>query len=364
MAELTGKERMSRILRRQSVDRIGVHETFWAETSRKWMNDGYMKEGETLDGHFPFDLRNAWPFVVTADLDHQETVVEETAETKLVRNGNGALLRWWKNKAGTPEHVDFLVKDREGWREHVRPLVTDEGSYRRRINFEGYRKAKATAERKGQFFCWSGINVFECMHPVCGHEYMLMGMALDPAWVLDMCSVYAELTIRLMDILFAEEGRPDGIWFYEDMGFKHKPFMSPAMYKELVWPAHRRTFEYCHSLNLPVIVHSCGYVAPLVPGLIEAGMDCLQAMEVKAGMDLVELKQAYGDRIAFMGGMDVRTLVANDRKAIQAELDRKLPAAMAGGGYCLHSDHSIPNQVEYPTYKFFYERGLEMGTYR
>jgi uroporphyrinogen decarboxylase len=199
---------------------------------------------------------------------------------------------------------------------------------------------------------------------MCGHEFMLMGMALDPDWVRDMCTVYAELLIALMEIVFAEVGRPDGIWFYEDMGFKHKPFMSPAMYKDLVWPAHKRTFDFAHSLHLPVTVHSCGFVEPLVPGLIEAGMDCLQAMEVKAGMDLVRLKKAYGDRIAFMGGLDVRTLVANDRRAIQAELDRKLPTAMAGGGYILHSDHSIPNQVEYPTYRFFRDRGLEMGTYR
>ena len=119
-----------------------------------------------------------------------------------------------------------------------------------------------------------------------------------------------------------------------------------------------------HSRELPVIIHSCGFVEPLVPGLVEAGMDCLQAMEVKAGMDLVRLKKTYGDRIAFIGGMDVRTLVANDRKAIQAELDRKLPVAMEGGGYCLYSDHSIPDQVEYETYKFFVERGLEMGTYK
>jgi len=81
-------------------------------------------------------------------------------------------------------------------------------------------------------------------------------------------------------------------------------------------------------------------------------------------MDLVSLKQAYGDRIAFMGGMDVRPLVANDLDAVQAELAHKLPVAMAPSGYILHSDHSIPDQVEYETYKFFIQRGLEMGTYK
>ena len=363
MNELTSRERIARILRRQPVDRIGAYESFWPDTLVKWASQGHVAEDTNLQDHFGHDLRVCWPFNFLADLDFKEQIVEETADTKLVRNGNGAMLRWWKHKAGTPEHVDFLVKDRAGWQEHVRPLLTDEKLYERRINFEAYRAARRKCRDKDLYFCWSGINVFECMHPVCGHEYMLMGMALDGDWVKDMCTVYAELTIRLMEILFEKEGLPDGAWFYEDMGFKEKPFMSPAMYKEILWPAHKRTFDYCHARGLPVVVHSCGFVEPLVGGLVEAGMDCLQAMEVKAGMDLVRLKKTYGDRIAFMGGLDVRTLVANDRAAIQAELDRKLPAAMAGGGYCLHTDHSIPDQVEYETYQFFLRRGLEMGTY-
>ncbi len=363
MSQLNSRERVSRFLKRQPVDRIPSSETFWTEAQVKWRAEGHIGEDEDPQDHFDLDIRKFWPFEYVSNLEFGEEIVEETDETKLVRNGNGALLRWWKDKAGTPEHVDFDVKERATWEEKVRPYLVDESLYRRRIKFEEYRQAKADAEKKERFFLWSGVNSFECMHPVCGHEYMLMGMALDPDWVKDMCNVYAELNINLMEILFAEEGRPDGIWFYEDMGFKEKPFMSPTMYKDIVWPAHKRTFGYAHSLDLPVIVHSCGFVEALVPGLIEAGMDCLQAMEVKAGMDLVKLKNAYGEHISFMGGLDVRPLVANDLDAIQAELDKKLPTAMAGGGYCLHTDHSIPGQVEYETYKFFLERGLEMGTY-
>jgi uroporphyrinogen decarboxylase len=236
--------------------------------------------------------------------------------------------------------------------------------YRRRINFEAYRQTRDKCRAHGLFFCWGGVNVFEMMHPLCGHVNMLMGMALDPDWVRDMCQVYAGLAINLMEILFAEEGQPDGIYFYEDMGFKERPFMSPRMYKEIIWPSHKRTFDFCRARGLPIVVHSCGFVEPLVPGLIEAGMDCLQAMEVKAGMDLVRLKRTYGDRIAFCGGMDIRTLETNDRAAVEAELAGKLPAAMAGSGYILHTDHSVSTRVNYETYEYFLERGRAMGTYR
>ena len=360
---LTSKERMARILKLQPVDRIGLYESFWGDTQKKWSDEGHVGSEESLQDHFGMDIRESWAFNMVADLDFEEEIVEETEETKLVRSGNGALLRWHKLHASTPEHVDFLVKERTAWEEHIRPHLTNADVYRRRINFEGYREVRAKCAREQLFFVWSGVNVFELMHPVCGHEYMLMGMALDPDWVRDMCAVYAELTIHLMEILFAEEGAPDGIWFYEDMGFKLKPFMSPAMYQEIIFPAHKRTFDYVHSQKMPIIIHSCGFVEPLVPGLIEAGMDCLQAMEVKAGMDLVELKKKYGDRIAFYGGMDIRALETNDKAIVEAELQKKLPVAMEGSGYILHSDHSIPDTVEYETYKYFVERGLKIGTY-
>jgi len=364
MAAMTSRERIRRIIMRRPVDRIGVHESFWSDTQRAWAALGHVKEDEPLADHFGLDIRMAgWPNLV-ADLDAGQQIVEETAETKLVRNGNGALLRWWKHKSGTPEHVDFLVHDRETWDRHVRAMLVDRSTLRRRIPFESYRKARASAADRDLFFCWGGVNVFELMHPVCGHEHMLIGMALEPEWVKDMCGVFADLLIDVQKTLFAEEGPPDAVWYFEDMGFKHKPFMSPAMYKDIVWPAHKKTFEFAKDMGLPIILHSCGYVEPLVGGLIEAGMDCLQAMEVKAGMDLLELKATYGDRISFMGGMDIRALETNDLARVEAELLKKIPAAMEGSGYVLHTDHSVSSRVKYETYKFFVERGLEIGTYR
>ncbi|MBM3279633.1 MAG: hypothetical protein FJY95_16375 [Candidatus Handelsmanbacteria bacterium] len=61
-----------------------------------------------------------------------------------------------------------------------------------------------------------------------GHVWPQEDLALHPGWVRDMADTYAELTIQLMEILFAKEGNPDGIWSYEDMGFKMRPFMSPS----------------------------------------------------------------------------------------------------------------------------------------
>lgn len=360
MAEMTSIERIHNILLRRPVDRIGLYEHFWGDTQKKWTDEGHLEEGEALDDHFGFDLCGSWPFNMVGKLDFEPETIEETDETILQRDGNGAVLRRHKLHDATPEHVDFLVQDGAGWYEHIRPFLTFD---RRRINFEGYRDAKKHAAERQRFFHWGGVNVFELMHPVCGHEYMLTGMLTDPDWVKDMVDAYATLTVELMETLFAEEGLPDGAWFYEDMGFKERPFMSLDMYREFILPGHRKTIQYCKGRGLPVIMHSCGYVEPLVPGMLEAGIDCLQVIEVKAGMDLLRLYKDYGDRLSFMGGMDVRKLYTNDQAQIEEELASKIPVVMQNHGYALHSDHSIPDQVEYESYKFFVERGLELGTY-
>ena len=359
VAEMTGKERITRILNHQPVDRIGLYEHFWGDTYKTWQAQGHIGNGESFDDHFGFDMSEFWAFNLVADLDFKAKKVAETEDTVTYLDGNGATLRRHKKHDATPEHIDFSVREREDW-DKVKHLLTSDP---RRINFEGYRNAKKAAEKAGRFFVWSGINVFESIHPLCGHENMLVGMALDPEWVSEMAETYAKLIVELQKILFEKEGYPDGIWYYEDMGYKGSPFMSPQMYDELIKPWHKYTIDYAKSKNMPVIMHSCGFVEPLVPGMIEAGIDCLQVIEIKAGMDLLKLHKLYGDKISFMGGIDVRTLYSNDREIILKELESKIPIVKQGYNYVVHSDHSIPKTVDYESYRYFIDKALELGKY-
>jgi len=358
---MTSFERVARTLALEPVDHVAAAVDLWDSTVKRYVAEGYLAEGEDVAEHFDQDIRcGGWPNM-TADLDFEDVVLEETDETILKLDGNGAKLRRHKLHESTPEHVDFTVKDRAGWEEHTKPHFAEVD--RRRIPFEAYRAERAFAAEKERFFSWQGVGPFELMHPVCGHEYMLMGMADDPDWVKDMVQTFVEATIVHLEVLFAEEGRPAGMFVCEDLGFKGRPFMSPAMYGEIIQPGHARLFDYARSLGCKVIVHSCGFVEPLVPGLIEAGMDCLQAMEVKAGMDMPRLAKQFGDRIAFFGNIDVRALISNDFAEIESELQKKIPPVLdMGGGYILHTDHSEPPNIDYETMLFFLKRGREIGT--
>lgn len=357
---MTGKERITKILNHEPVDRIGLYEHFWGDTHSAWVKQGFIKENESFPDHFQFDMDEAWPLNLTLDLDFEQQVVAETEETITFLDGNGATLKRHKLHDSTPEHIDFKIKEREDWDKVKHMLATPD---RRRINFEGYRAARKAAADANRFFVLSGVNVFECIHPICGHEDMLVGMALDPEWVKEMADTYAHLIVELQKILFEEEGYPDGMWYYEDMGYKGSPFMSPQMYCDIIQPAHKYTIGFAKSCGLKTIMHSCGFVDPLLPYMIDAGIDCLQALEVKAGMDLIKLHEMYGDKIAFMGGIDVRALYSNDKAIIDKELESKVPLVKKGFNFVLHSDHSIPATVDYETFCYFIKKGLELGKY-
>jgi uroporphyrinogen decarboxylase len=114
---------------------------------------------------------------------------------------------------------------------------------------------------------------------------------------------------------------------------------------------------------MPTILHSCGRVKEIIPDLIEVGLDCLQPLEVKAGMDVRELKEKYGDKLSFMGGIDVRAMTDPDPDVIEKEIGSKFEVAKKGGGYIYHSDHSIPNNVSFEQYKRVMELVKKYGKY-
>jgi len=358
---MTGKERMQKLLKRQPTDRIGLGEMFWADIEKKWVAEGHV--GKDVDFHdkFGLDFQIVRPFTTIADLDFEDEVIEETNETIMIKDGNGATLRTHKLHVTTPEHVDFSVKSADEWAKikHLLQGSIDE----RRIDFEAYRKAKKQAAEAGRLLCVAEFGPFALMQFVSGHYNTLIGMGEDPDWVTEMAETNCNLLIGMHEMLFEREGYPDCIWYYEDLGFKDRPFMSVSMYEEMILPSHKKMFDCAHEMGLPVIYHSCGFVEPLLPLLVDAGIDCLQPIEVKAGMDVLRIYENFGDKIALMGGIDARVLITNDKDKIREELEAKIPILKQGHGYILHSDHSIPDGVEYDTYEYFLKLGLELGKY-
>ena len=108
-------------------------------------------------------------------------------------------------------------------------------------------------------------------------------------------------------------------------------------------------------------MHSCGDVRPFVPELIEIGLDALNPMEVKAGMDPVHIKSLYGNDLVLHGG--INAVLWDHPDQIRSEMERVVPVVKRNGGYIFSSDHSVPSTVSLEDFRRIIALAKKLGAY-
>lgn len=362
---MTSRERMTAILAGEAPDHMALFEHFWPETiPQVWQKQGF-PEGIGPGEVFDYDIIGLGWDVDTTPFRGIHEVLEDTDRHQLARNGRGAVLRHWKGKSGTPEHVDFECTTPEIWRAKYREPLLDLDLTR--IDTEGLPKRLEHHRQGDKFLVYGNLFIFELMRGTLGDVCMLESMLLEPEWIHDFCGVYLDFFTKHYAWIFDNIGKPDGMFIYEDLGFSNGPFCSPNTYMHLIRPYHAALVRFFHDYDLPVILHTCGDVRQLFDQLVASGWNCLQPMEAKAGNDVLEFAdQAAAMRrpIGFMGNIDVTVLNTNDKDKVAAHVIPKLKGLkQRGAGYCFHSDHSVPPDVNYDTYCFAVELLREHGTY-
>ena len=341
------------LLRKKPADRMGLTDGPWADTLRKWVTQGYPADAEGKPvspvDHFGFDMAGCGGWFDRHARQGIEVIESETDEWKVVRNGDGAALKWWKDKSGTPEHIDFTMTDRRTWDEEFRPYLP--GTARERVTAERITETRKELERRkadGKWTFYGHQFIWENMRGALGDMALYENLLLDPDWIRDYCRVYTDLYKECFTIFIEEAGKPDGVWLYEDLGYKERLFCSPAVYSELIFPYYREMVELFHSYDLPVILHTCGFVEPALDLIVETGFDGLHPMEVKAGNDPLKIAEKYGDRLVLIGGLDERILESGDRDLIGREVTALVEGMKERGArYIYASDHSISTNVDY-----------------
>jgi len=358
---MTSREIIAALLRREIPERMGIYEHYWGETVPAWQKQGF-PENAKVEDYFGYDIQGVGGWFDTGIRPgFQEEVIEETDEWKVRKDGRGATLKYWKAKSGTPEHIAFEVTTPEAWQPFRESLLTLNP---KRIDIDAMRTAMKDATPTGRFRVYGHLFIFETMRGTLGDVCMLESMLLEPEWIKDFCAVYTEHYKIHYDCIFREVGLPDGMFIYEDLGFRNGLFCSPRTLAELVIPFYKELVGFFHDHKLPVILHSCGDVRQAVPLIIEAGFDCLQPMEAKAGNDVLEFAKLYGTKLSYMGNIDVTVLNRNDDRLTRAEVEHKVGAlAKMRIPYIFHSDHSVPPDINFSTYKLAVETFRKIGRY-
>ena len=352
---MTQREVIKSLLGKQLPERVGLNEHFWPHIiDNAWGEQG-IEDGTDFVERFGLDLRSVSWFSAPGPRPDLACVVEESDEWIVHRDGWGASFKRWKHKAGTPEHVGFSVSSPEIWKREYRDAF-EAVDVRDHVHLDRVKAAYHGAMAGDRFVTYSGLFVFEELRKTLGDVTMLEALLLEPEWIHDVCSRVTRKNIEHYELLFHEVGLPDGVHMYEDLGYTAAPFASPACHREMVLPYHKQLFSFFKDHNLPVILHTCGDFRPHLDSLIEAGVDCIQAMEAKTGMNVVQLAETYKDKLCFMGNIDIRALESGDRDRIRTECLGKLNGMKAlRAPYIYMSDHSIPPSVKLADYEYMLE---------
>lgn len=175
-----------------------------------------------------------------------------------------------------------------------------------------------------------------------GMENMYIKMYTEPE-VVD--AVFTHLTDYYFDVnrrVFEAAGDSIDIMFMgNDFGSQTGPLLGPDLFERFILPHLKRLIDLGHSYKLKVQLHCCGGFAPLIPLMIEAGLDAVHAVQPTCvGMQLRELKKTFGDKIIFNGGIDSHhVLIDSDKDVVRSATREVLDIMMPGGGYIAGASH-------------------------
>jgi uroporphyrinogen decarboxylase len=132
----------------------------------------------------------------------------------------------------------------------------------------------------------------------------------------------------------------DIFWLPSDFGSQHGPMISPAMFQRFVAPHLRRYAMLAHEFNLKIMLHSCGSIAPLIPTIIDCGIDAIHPLQPCHGMDLARIKQDFGNRLVLNGGIDAQhTLLEGTPDQVRQKTHEVLTILKPGGRYIGGASH-------------------------
>lgn len=146
-----------------------------------------------------------------------------------------------------------------------------------------------------------------------GMENALMNMIANPEIYEAVDAKIMEFYLKANEIFYeATKGRLNAVLIGNDMGSQRGLMLSPDMVRRFIMPGCKKLVEQAHSYGLKVIYHSCGSIVDIIPDLIEAGVDIIHPIQaLAAGMEPQGLKDKFGDKVSFCGGVDTQDLLVN-----------------------------------------------------
>lgn len=219
--------------------------------------------------------------------------------------------------------------------------------------FEGLRETAIHFKEQNKPVFIKGLcaGLFEMHQRVRGMENAMLDPMMYPENSDKLIGKLADLKIEFWEAVLDELGElVDIAGEGDDYGTQQSQLIAPEQFRAYYKPHIERILRFIKKKTpgIKLMFHSCGNVRPIIPDLIEMGVDILNPVHVSAtGMEPVQLKKDFGDAITFWGGgVDTQEILPNGKpEDVKDNVMRNIEALAPGGGFVFSTVHNIQAEV-------------------
>lgn len=361
------RERFLATVSFQKVDRYPYWELgIWGQTYDRWLREGLSEEelrGDWFRGEPKFaklDKRDFIPLNLEPIPGFKENIISEDERYIVFRDKWGRIRRALKEgeargtRASMDTYIDFFVKDLESFREfkeHFDPY--DPRRYPK--NWDELKRRWKNRDHPLYLTENCGFGgLYWNLRNMMGTVRLSIAFYKKPDLIHEILDFTVDFSIKAT-MKALREVEIDAFIFNEDFACKSGPLISPRIFREFFLPRYEKLVKHLQWYGVKVVeLDSDGNTEPLIPLIIEAGVNAHWPLEAASGMNPVEIRRKYGEKLALYGGVDKRAL-ASGMKAVEREVYGKIKPMIELGGYIPTVDHTIPPDVPLGNFLYYLE---------
>ena len=282
-------------------------------------------------------------------------IIEETDDHVISKDYLGRTVKLPKGFATIPLPMDYPVKDMESWLKIKHMFEFSE----ERINWEQVELAKKRQQEEGVLVLANILGGWDILRELMGEENACIAFYDDPELVEDIMTTITNMSFEVLDRI-SDKLQIDNLSVHEDMAGKSGPLIGPNLVREYIVPYYRKVWDMLSSKGTKLFsLDSDGNIEVIIDALLEGGVNIIYPVEPAAGMDIVALREKYGNKLAFKGGIDKHVL-RKSKEEIRKELEYKMQPLMQQGGVVFGLDHRITNGTPLENYKYYVDTAREI----
>ena len=320
----------------------------------EWRAQGASRAELSLDA-FDFDsVEFCWVGDTGPRGDRTPQVEFDSPDYSIHVDALGRRMKLIKTTATLPIPMNYPVESMDDWRK-VRHWMNDHPGRSQEDQI-----AQAMSRRAaGAIVAAAMPGGFDLPRQLMGEENACLAFLDEPEMIHEMLAAAGDTTCAVIDRI-AARGNIDYLHIHEDFAGKSGPLIGPDIIREFLQPYYRRVWNRVRDAGgLVFSIDTDGNLNPVIDALLDAGINQIYPNEPAAGMDIVQLRRKYGNRLLIKGGIDKHVL-SQSKEAIRAELEYKTQACMRGGGVVFGLDHRIPNGTPLENYRYYVATAREL----